>query len=60
VKAAYYEHYEEGLLAGDTLITLLNSINEGLDHTDESLYDWGILSPLYKQDSCLVRLGLRI
>ena len=60
VKAAYLEHYEEGLLAPNTLLTLLNSINEALDLTDEPLRDWRILRGLYKRGGCLVRCGLKL
>ena len=60
VKAAYLEHYEEGLVAPDTLITLENSINEGLDHTDEPLSDWHVLAELYSQNGCFMRCGLRL
>ena len=60
VKAAYMEHYEEGLVSPDSLIQLLNSINEALDHADEDLYDWSVLADLYRHDGCLYRTGMRL
>ena len=57
VKAAYAEHYEEGLLAPESLIILQQSINEGLDKADENLYDWQFISGI-KNDGILYRLGI--
>ena len=58
VKAAYMEHYEEGLLHPDSLQILENSINEALDLTHEPLYDWHVLNSLFKHNSFRLRLGL--
>ena len=58
VKAAYMEHYEEGLVAGESLIILNKSINEALDRADTELHDWNYLHGLYKY-GCMLRLGIR-
>ena len=47
VKAAYMEHYEEGLVAPESLIILNKSINEALDRADDQLFDWDYLKSLY-------------
>ena len=52
------EHYEEGLVAPESLIVLLNSINEAMDRADTELYDWKFLSGLYSQ-GFLIKLGIR-
>jgi hypothetical protein len=57
VKAAYIEHYEEGLLAPNSLLLLKQSISEGLDRADTELYDWNYISHL-KNDGILYRLGI--
>ena len=58
VKAAYMEHYEEGLVSPEALIILNNSINEGMDRTHNSLYDWVWLHTLV-QYGCMFKLGIR-
>ena len=40
LKASYMVHYEQGLVAADALLLLLQSINEALDVADEPLADW--------------------
>lgn len=52
------EHYEEGLMAADSLLTLKNSINEALDRADTELYDWTFLHAL-TISGCMFKLGLR-
>ena len=52
------EHYEEGLVAPDSLIVLLNSINEALDRADTELFDWTFLHGLV-QYGCMFKLGIR-
>lgn len=59
VKAAYMEHYEEGLVDPNSLILLNNSINEGLDHADTELHDWHFLSGLV-QYGFLLKLGIKL
>ena len=58
VKAAYVEHFEEGLVEYDSLLMLYNSINEGMDRSDEGLLDWNFLHGLVSQ-GFFVRLGIR-
>ena len=58
VKAAYMEHFEEGLVSPESLIILLNSINEAMDRADDELHDWTFLSGLIKF-SFMFRLGIR-
>ena len=58
VQAAYMEHYEEGLVAPESLIILNTSINEALDRADTCLHDWQFLHSLYKY-GCMIRLGIR-
>lgn len=58
VKAAYMEHYEEGLVAPESLIILNTSINEALDRADTELFDWNFLHGLYKY-GYMLRLGIR-
>lgn len=59
VKAAYMEHYEEGLVDPNSLILLNNSINEGLDRADIGLHDWKFLSDLV-QYGFLLKLGIKL
>ena len=47
VKAAYMEHYEEGLVSPESLIILNKSINEALDVAHNQLFDWDYLKSLY-------------
>lgn len=58
VKAAYVEHYEEGLMSADSLLILESSINEALDRTETELYDWEFLQGL-RQTGCFFRTGMR-
>ena len=59
VKAAYMEHYEEGLVAPESLILLNTSINEALDRVDQELYDWKFLSGLVMH-GLLLKLGIKL
>ena len=52
------EHYEEGLVAPESLIILHNCINEALDRTNDELYDWKYLKGLSTY-GCMFRLGIR-
>lgn len=52
------QHYEEGLVAADSLLTLQNSINEALDRTHLELYDWQFLHDLTKS-GFMFKLGLK-
>jgi len=59
VKAAYMEHYEEGLVAAESIFILNNSINEAMDKSETELHDWVYLSGLV-QYGCMFKLGIRM
>ena len=46
VKAAYIKQYEDGLMAPESYLILINSISDGLDKCDEELHDWKYLHGL--------------
>ena len=52
------EHFEEGLVAPESLLLLLNSINEAMDRADTELFDFDFLNGLINE-GCLLRLGIR-
>lgn len=59
MKAAYTEHYEEGLVAPESLMILNNSINWALDRTNTYLIDWKFLKGLV-QYGLIFRLGISL